>query len=226
MGLNYWDARYRNGGRSSDRDITASRAWKQRIITEYAGHLDAVVDVGCGDLTFWAAGVRPRAYTGIDISPSIIEENRRAHPDWTFHCSSAEVPVPGVSGRVVICQDMLFHVMDDAAYRQILRNLTRYAEEWLFIFTWHTNPFEWFPHSAVLAGRLLKRGRVREAVVALSMLDPPVTDGIYQKFRRLEDDRDLFTAAGFDLVATRPANEIGAMYVFHRRGTPAGGPHD
>lgn len=226
MGLNYWDTRYRNGGSSSDHDITVSRAWKQRVITEYAGHLDAVVDVGCGDLTFWAAGVRPRAYTGIDISPSIIEENRRAHPDWTFHCSPAEVPVPGVSGRVVICQDMLFHVMDDAAYRQILRNLTRYAEEWLFIFTWYTNPFEWFPHSAVLAGRLLKLGRVREAVVALSMMDPPVTDGIYQKFRRLEDDLDLFTAAGFDLVATRPANEIGAMYVFHRRGTPAGGPHD
>lgn len=223
MGLNYWDARYRNGGRSSDRDITASRAWKQRIITEYAGPPDAVVDVGCGDLTFWAAGVQPATYTGIDISPAIIEENRRAHPDWTFHCSPAEVPVPGVSGRVVICQDMLFHVMDDAAYRQILRNLTRYAEEWLFIFTWYTNPFEWFPHSAVLAGRLLKRGRVREAVVALSMLDPPVTDGIYQKFRRLETDLDLFTAAGFDLVATRPANEIGAMYVFHRRGSPAGG---
>ncbi len=42
----------------------------------------------------------------------------------------------------------------------------------------------------------------------------------------IETDLDLFTAAGFDLVATRPANEIGARYVFRRRGTLAGGSHD
>lgn len=223
MGPNYWEAHYRGGGGSSHRDITVSRAWKQAVIAEYAGGLDAVVDVGCGDLTFWAEGIIPRVYTGIDISPTILEANRKAHPDWTFHCSPAEVRVPGVSGRVVICQDMLFHIMDDAAYRQILHNLTRYAEEWLFIFTWYDNPFGWFPYSAVLAGMLLKQGRIRDAVTAFCMSDPPVTDGKYQTFRRLEDDRDLFTAAGFDLVAARPANEIGAMYVFRRRQTGAEG---
>ena len=60
---NYWENRYESGGTSGKGSIGQLRAWKWQVIEDYAGPVDDVIDVGCGDLSF-LEGKTSEKYTG------------------------------------------------------------------------------------------------------------------------------------------------------------------
>lgn len=124
----------------------------------FADQVDDVVDVACGDLSFWEERDCMQ-YTGIDISPTIIERNRKTHPHWQFILANAADPQQ-VRGRVVFRFDLLFHIIDDEIYTNILQNLTQYPAEWIFIFTWKKNRLTYW------------KTRVRESYTHLRKLQP------------------------------------------------------
>lgn len=70
-----WDVRYRLGGSSGWGSVGASKYWKWSVIDRYINPIDDVVDVGCGDLTFWD-GRDCQRYVGIDPSSYVIKKNR------------------------------------------------------------------------------------------------------------------------------------------------------
>jgi len=136
-----WDARYSSGGKSGPGSIGENKKWKWNQVSQYVNIAEKdVLDVGCGDLSFWS-GHTCRSYTGIDFSKTIIHQNKLARPDWHFILGSASDSLE-LSASVVLCLDMLFHVMDDSEYQSILRNLAKWSTEWLFIYTWWQSPFE------------------------------------------------------------------------------------
>ena len=81
------------------------------------------LDAGCG------AGACTRmladggfVMAGIDVSPTAIEDgNRDGHA--TYRCGTLHEFIWGDSFQVVLCLDVLFHVVDDQAWRDSLANL-------------------------------------------------------------------------------------------------------
>ena len=73
----YWNKRYANGLTSGDGSIGCLKDFKWGIIDKYVGDISqkSVIDVGCGDLSFWE-GKDCDEYTGIDISNVVIEHNK------------------------------------------------------------------------------------------------------------------------------------------------------
>ncbi|MDP9365633.1 MAG: class I SAM-dependent methyltransferase [Chloroflexota bacterium] len=64
-------------------------------------------------------------YTGIDLSPTIIERNRTLRPDWTFVEGDflEWARDGGEPADLVICFDVLIHQQDATTYRDFVRTL-------------------------------------------------------------------------------------------------------
>ena len=103
----YWETRYRKGGTSGTGSLSDLKKWKWNLIDSFFEEIDDVVDVGCGDLAFWH-GKDCKKYVGIDISPHIIELNKKRRPHWQFIASGAQIYHPQVKGNVVFCFDILW----------------------------------------------------------------------------------------------------------------------
>lgn len=90
------------------------REWKWGIISLYVKEADSIVGTGCGDLSLWEGcelALISLQYFGVDISPSIIACNQRKYPNRDFGTADAKTPIPGLTGRIVLCLDVLFHIM-------------------------------------------------------------------------------------------------------------------
>jgi len=217
--MGYWEDRYRKGGTSGEGSIGEYRKWKWEIIDKYAKSINDVIDVGCGDLSFWEGRNFPNHYTGIDISQTIIERNRKARPNLTFLCSSAEDYLNIGTARIVFCLDVLFHIMEDSVYEKVLSNLTRYSSDWIFIFTWSKNPSSTFQTRPSVAKNNMLQGRIKSA---LAHICDNSSDGIFQKYRRFDAYFAIFEKAGFELKAVEQNEQVskyGSMYVFEKSGT-------
>ena len=155
-----------------------------------------MVDVGCGDLSFWEAR-HCKSYIGIDIAENIIDENRGKRPEWKFIPANAKDKIEGIKGRVVFSLDLLFHIMNTDDFVKILENLCYYSMEWIYIYTWSINPF--------LQEKWQKLGKT-------------VTDDKFQYYRPLRDYLEIFLSRGFNLEATRwpPWGGIGELFVFRK----------
>src|SRR5207247_1505069 len=81
-------------------------------------------------------------YVGLDLSESVLQANRRRRPLWSFIRADA-AQFLRARFRIVLCMDVLFHVLDESQYNAILRNLSVYADGWLFVGTWNRNPLSY-----------------------------------------------------------------------------------
>ena len=211
----YWDQRYIDDGTSGAGSIGDYRNFKWGIIDRYVPFLQSVVDVGCGDISFWERR-DCIDYTGIDISRTIIKRNRILRPDWEFLQSNAETRIEKLSKSTVFCFDMLFHIMNDKTYLKVLENLIAYSRNHIFIYTWINNPFRKTRLLKRLFTAVIKFKPFRAIELMKKILSKtPNTDGKYQSFRPLERHIWLFEEKGFQLVEiVRHPDNIGAMYVF------------
>jgi hypothetical protein len=129
----YWETRYSNGGLSGEGSIGKIREWKWNVISNYVDVTEkTILDVGCGDISFWK-GRTCKSYVGLDFSKTIIERNKILRKNWEFIYSKASSDLQ-VSAQVVFCFDVLFHVMQETDFHKILENLSKWTEDWLFIY--------------------------------------------------------------------------------------------
>lgn len=180
---------------------------------EIAGPLDDVIDVGCGDLTFWGGRRLPAHYVGIDSSGTIIRKNSKLWPEAQFFCSDSAIPVSVRKARVVLCLNVLFHLMDDIVYRKTLVSLADYSSSLLFISTWRRNPYAGIVNRTKSAVARLSEGNLRGAAIAMQ----GISDGSFQRFRDFSEGISFFRWKGFGLRKDLKApNPYGALYVFQR----------
>ena len=164
----YWETRYTANGvsRRTPEDVE----WK--VIDKYIPHIDNVLDVGCGDLTFWTnTGRNCNHYVGLDISPTIIDRNRRLMPHWSFIASPAETYIKDLHAENVLCFDLIFHILEKENFDIICENLRRYSTKRVVVSAWLESPF--------LVGD---------------------TDGRYQRYFNFDEQFDRFLTEGFHCI--------------------------
>ena len=204
-----WDKHYSQGGKSGDpEDYKLARDWKFSLLKRYyIRDIDSILDVGCGDLQFWNNNL-PLNYTGIDISQTVIDRHKYNYPEQKFICSNASEYVD-VKANVVICFDMLWHIIDDNDYINILKNIKQYSNKYIYIYTWSENP--------------LSFGIKNRMLIALSSLvGKPcmiADDGGYQKYRDyLSISKEIFEP-DFKLIETYTNDvwKFGTMYIYKKK---------
>lgn len=214
----YWEERYFSSGTSGEGSVGVERAWKWRIMDTYIPFLNNVLDLGCGDLSFWE-GKDCEDYTGIDISNTIIEKNKINRPKWNFICANAENRITGLKKDIVLCFDVLFHILDDKNYLDILENLCYYSEDFILIHTWIHNPFSNLTQLKKIQKSIFQL-KPRKTLNALKKMHvrKKVTDGKYQYYRKLNDDLEIFNKNDFNLIGVeKNPNGVGALYILKKR---------
>ncbi len=205
MIMNYWDERYKRGGSSNTGKTDEGYRWIWSVIDSYLPVLRHVLDVGCGDLALWT-GRECLDYTGLDLSPTIIERNRQHRPEWKFYVHDAVMPLP-VRKDVVICTNLLFHITNETDYQEVIKNVAEATKEYLFIFTWRRNPY-----------RSLRFILGNPSTALRYFMHRPGEFGpVPQKHRDL--NIDCFGKKGLFLAGVHACplyQGIGAMYVFRR----------
>lgn len=207
---NYWESRYQSGGTSGIGSIGKGKAWKWGIIDHYAPNIQSVVDVGCGDLSFWS-GRKCEDYTGIDVSSTILERNKSSHPEWRFILSSSDKFLNGLKRECVFCFDLLFHIIDEDVFVNTLHNICRYSSHYIFVSTWKRNPFS-------RVGSVRRFLRTGDTNILRYLIFPAKTDMKYQYFRLLNDYSGIFREHGFCLLGEHESsNAEDCMYVFEKK---------
>ncbi len=200
--MNYWDRRFQSNPDGEGHE--AGYRWLWEIADRYAPSPDSVLDVGCGDLSFWD-GRKCQDYVGVDTSPTIIERNRRSRPTWVFLLQNAADALPPKD--CVFCFNLLYHILDDGEYERILRSLIEATGKHLFIFTWAKDPYR--------SPSFLLRN---PGTAVHHLLKRPGRYGVLpQKYRRL--DLSFFRSRGLALVGEHRCHlrrSAGTMYVFRR----------
>ena len=214
----YWEQRYFTGGTSGPGSVGVEKAWKWSLIDQFVPVLDHVLDVGCGDLSFWE-GRDCVDYVGIDISKTVIEKNLKKRPTWQFINANAAKRIDGLKKEVVFCLDVLFHIMDTKMLLKILRNLCYYSTDYIFIHTWKNNPFDKKYQIKQLPYYLVNLKHIKTINTLKIIFDSSnkITDRKYQYFRTLENYLNIFRKNGFKLLKTEEnPNKIGALYIFKK----------
>ncbi|MBA7476604.1 hypothetical protein ES707_11992 [subsurface metagenome] len=213
---NYWEDRYSKGGTSGQGSVGTIRQWKWQTISEFCPCIDHVIDIGCGDLSFWEDKTC-EDYIGIDISQTIVNHNRITHPKWNFIVSPADAYIDGLKKDCVLCLDVLFHLMDFKSFKAVLNNLCLYSSKYIFISTWINNPFRRKYLLSIAVSHFYKLHFKLGLLALKASLFTPYTDGYYQYFRPLETYFTVFKEYGFSLVGKRIySDNVNSIYVFKR----------
>jgi len=207
-----WDNHYKSGGKSGDPlDYAKARDWKHNIIAKYCDiKSNSIIDIGCGDLQFWQ-GRKPAKYIGVDISQTIIDSHKLKYPDRTFICASSDKTLD-ISADMVMCFDMLWHIIDDEVYMKTLENIKKYSKRYIVIYTWNSNPFNIGMKSRVF-NMLVKFKKTRKIDLSVT-----TEDGGYQKYRDFKKYAKQIFNGDFELIDeyTNDKWKFGSMYVFRK----------
>lgn len=116
----YWDSRYERGYDSGYGSYGEQLEKKLNWICGL--EFDSITEIGCGDFNFGKNILlrHPAKYTGVDISETVINKNKLFFPEHTFMVAGDGVPP---KADLVLCVDVLFHVLDDEEVVSLLDEL-------------------------------------------------------------------------------------------------------
>ncbi len=144
-------------GKSEDENTTLY-AWKKRGVFEVLRTLGltdlrdlSLLDAGCGNGMvsefFWALGAD---VSGVDVSEDALREAALRVPLGTFLRSPLTTFELQREYDIVFCADVLYHLIDNTAWKQVLERLVRHTSPggYLFVIE-HLKPRDDSPASHV-----------------------------------------------------------------------------
>ncbi|MBS0558608.1 MAG: class I SAM-dependent methyltransferase [Proteobacteria bacterium] len=133
----YWEARYGGGGTSGSgsrgRLLACKAALVNGLIAENG--IGSVLDLGCGDGEL-AALLEAPAYVGLDVSPTTVARCAarfagRTHMRFLTADRAAEAP----PADLALSLDVIFHLVEDAAFAAHLALLFARARRYVLIYS-------------------------------------------------------------------------------------------
>lgn len=128
----YWDSRYK-AGQTSGSGSYGSELEKK---LDYLKYLDikSISEIGCGDLNFARSLMeqykdRTITYNGQDVSEYIIQRHKQTYPPDSFTTDINKLP----SSDLLLCMDVLFHVIEDSDLEKLLQQIEKKWTKYLAI---------------------------------------------------------------------------------------------
>jgi predicted TPR repeat methyltransferase len=133
----FWDDRYRAGrssGAGSEGQAAIDKAgYVNRVIERE--NIVSIIDWGVGDGVVLSHINSAVAYTGVDISTTILTRLRR-RLGYRGHFTHAEVAAAeGLHADMAISLDVMYHLVDDEDYERYLARLFGSAERFVLIYS-------------------------------------------------------------------------------------------
>ena len=138
----FWDFRYAHdpvlGSGYGSRGAVLD--YKRELVRSFVDQLkpNSIVDVGCGDCEV-GAELPDELYTGIDISPVVIEQNRARMPHRRFVCGNF-LDIDLEPADFVLCFDVLIHISDADVYKGFVKGLVTEAGTCGLVSGYEENP--------------------------------------------------------------------------------------
>ncbi len=119
----YWNTRYAQGGNSG----AGSYGLTGKKKLDHLAKLDfsSVSELGCGDFNFGnnLLDLHPASYIGLDVSEVAVIKNSQQYPQHTFGVVGTDYSLP--QGDLLLCVDVLFHIIEDSEYERVLSALEK-----------------------------------------------------------------------------------------------------
>jgi hypothetical protein len=94
--------------------------------------ISSIADLGCGTLGWLYPAIQNfKYYIGIDVVETVIEENRRAHPELAFELYGGSLP----KVDLIFCRDCMPHLTHEQI-KKILTLIKQSGAEWLLATTY------------------------------------------------------------------------------------------
>lgn len=126
----YWNWRYSRGYSSGDGSYGKQLQKKLQWLSGL--NINSISEIGCGDFNFGESLMKMYPgiqYFGQDISNVIIEKNKEKYPNVKFSSLMEDVP----PADMVMCVDVLFHILDIEDYEAVLNKLESIWTNYLVI---------------------------------------------------------------------------------------------
>lgn len=132
----YWERRYQTGGNSGAGSYNRLALFKAEFLNEFVSQneIRSVIEFGSGDGAQLELAQYP-SYVGIDVARTAVEWARKRFgrdPTMTFYHSS-EVP-PGLTADLALSLDVIYHLVEDAAFDSYMRQLFNAASQFVIIY--------------------------------------------------------------------------------------------
>jgi SAM-dependent methyltransferase len=133
----YWDSTYRTGGNSGPGSYGRLAEFKAEVLNGFVERnaVKTVIELGCGDGAQLARARYP-GYVGVDVSPSAIalcQERFAGDPSKQFFLLGATDGYAGAHD-LVLSLDVIFHLIEDAAFDRYMRDLFALADRYVIIY--------------------------------------------------------------------------------------------
>jgi 2-polyprenyl-3-methyl-5-hydroxy-6-metoxy-1,4-benzoquinol methylase len=133
----YWRSRYEKGGNSGPGSYGNLARYKAEVVNlivrDHA--IETIVEFGCGDGN-QAALFKIAHYTGVDISPLVVESALKTfgnRTDWNFVTTSQFAKSPKTYD-MAMSLDVIYHLTEEDVFESYMRQLTSSVRQYLLIY--------------------------------------------------------------------------------------------
>ena len=134
--MDYWEKRYKNGGNSGDGSYGDYAIHKALIVNGYikSHNIKTICELGCGDGNQLYLFNGYEKYYGYDISPHIIESNRKKNNNDKIIFVDKINMLPA-SVDLALSLDVIYHIIDLDICTQSLCQLFKLSHNFVIIFS-------------------------------------------------------------------------------------------
>lgn len=147
----YWEGRYAGGGTSGAGSYGVTATFKADVLNAFvADHdIDSVLEFGCGDGHQLSLAEYP-SYVGLDVSVTAVRnciEQFAGDPTKSFlaYDPSAFANNGALQADLCLSLDVVYHLVEDAAFETYMSNLFGAARRYVGIFSMNEDRDEGLP---------------------------------------------------------------------------------
>jgi SAM-dependent methyltransferase len=133
----YWDSTYREGGNSGPGSYGRLAEFKAAVLNGFVerNSIKTVIELGCGDGAQLARAWYS-SYVGVDVSPNAVALCRTRFANDTTKRFFLLGNTDGYAGTydLVLSLDVIFHLIEDAAFDNYMRSLFAVAGRYVIIY--------------------------------------------------------------------------------------------
>jgi SAM-dependent methyltransferase len=133
----YWEERYRAGGKSGAGSYNRLATFKAEFLNEFIEHerVESVLEFGCGDGSQLKLARYP-FYMGVDIAPTAVAKCSSIFEEDTSKRFFLASELPSiVEAEATISLDVIYHLVEDGVFETYMQELFLRAQRFVIVYS-------------------------------------------------------------------------------------------